>query len=311
MKKIILLLMASLFLIGCTNEAPKKETTLTIYTSIYPVQYATEQITGDLATVESLYPPGVDAHTYEPTTRQLTYIARSDLFIYIGAGMESFAERTEEALQLEDTNFLEIGEDESIFREAEAAHEHEHGHEHHHDDDHHHDVDPHIWFDPLRMIDMGERIKIHLSTLYPEHEAIFEENFLQYKEKLETLDAQFTNTLKDKSEKQMIVTHAAYGYWEERYGIEQLAISGISSSEEPSQRELVALVKRANELDLRYIVFEKNSSNHVASIIQENLDAKDVYIHNLETLTEEDVNMERDYMSIMQENLQVLDEITK
>lgn len=306
MKKIVLSITASLFLFGCSNEAPKKETALTIYTSIYPVQYATEQITGDLATVESLYPPGVDAHTYEPTTRQLTHIARSDLFIYVGAGMESFAERTEEALQLEDTNFLEIGEDDSIFREADEAHEHDH-----HDHGHHHDLDPHIWFDPLRMIDMGERIKSHLSALYPEHEAIFEENFLQYKEDLEALDAQFTNTLKEKTEKQMIVTHAAYGYWEERYGIEQLAISGISSSDEPSQRELVALVKKANELDLRYIVFEKNSSNHVASIIQENLEAKDVYIHNLETLTEDDLNMERDYMSIMQENLQVLDEITK
>src|SRR5699024_2527402 len=108
--------------------------------------------------------------------------------------MESFAERTEEALQLEDTNFLEIGEDDSIFREADEAHEHDH-----HDHGHNHNLDPHIWFDPLRMIDMGERIKSHLSALYPEHEAIFEENFLQYKEDLEVLDDQFTNTLNEKT----------------------------------------------------------------------------------------------------------------
>src|SRR5699024_3618915 len=103
---------------------------------------------------------GVDAHTYEPTTRQLTYIANSDLFIYIGAGMESFAERTEEALHLEKTNFLEIGKDETIFRENEDDHEHEH-------DGHHHDLDPHIWFDPLRMIQMGEMIKDELIQLAP------------------------------------------------------------------------------------------------------------------------------------------------
>src|SRR5690625_6389231 len=98
--------MASLFLFGCSNEAPKKETALTIYTSIYPVQYATEQITGDLATVESLYPPGVDAHTYEPTTRQLTHIARSDLFIYVGAGMESFARSEEHTSELQSRGHL-------------------------------------------------------------------------------------------------------------------------------------------------------------------------------------------------------------
>src|SRR5699024_6333034 len=174
----------------------------------------------------------------------------------------------------------------------------------------HHDLDPHIWFDPLRMIQMGKIIKEELIQLAPEEQQIFEDNFQTYKKKMLDLDEQYKKTLSNKKEKKIIVTHAAYGYWEERYGIEQLPISGISSSDEPSQKELVALVKQANKLGLNYIVFEKNSSNNVASIIQENLKAKDVYIHNLETITEAEMEKQEDYLSIMQDNLQVLDEIT-
>ena len=44
-------------------------------------------------------PPGADAHTFEPTTKQMMYIAEADAFIYNGLGMEPFAEKMAEALE--------------------------------------------------------------------------------------------------------------------------------------------------------------------------------------------------------------------
>src|SRR5699024_2650417 len=127
---------------------------------------------------------------------------------------------------------------------------------HNHDDHDHGDMDPHIWFDPLRMIQMGELIRDELSDVYPEHQESFSANFKQFEEKMIHLDDTFTETLAAKDHKSILVAHAAYGYWEERYGIEQLAISGVSTNDEPSQKQLTQIMNAAKEHDLKYVIFE-------------------------------------------------------
>src|SRR5690625_5084990 len=216
-KKIIgTLFFIILFLTACqTSNEPTSDKDLHIYTSIYPIQYLVEEIAGNTAVVQSIYPPGVDAHTYEPTTKEITKIAEGDAFIYLGRGMESFAESAAETLQSQGVLFVEIGEDESLFNgDSNERTDHEHTS----------DLDPHIWLDPLRMINMGERIKDELASLHPENEQQYMDNLNQLKSKLTMLDNEFKEILDKKDNKQIIVTHAAYGYWEERYGIEQIAI---------------------------------------------------------------------------------------
>lgn len=304
LKKHMLIFFSLIILTACQSTADKEKTI--IFTSIYPLQYVTEEIAGDTAEVISMYPPGVDAHTYEPTTKQLTELAKSELFIYLGAGMEGFAEHAAQALQETNVNFLEIGKNEALFIEGEEEDDHGHDHDHGHS----HDIDPHIWLDPLLMIQVGQMVLTQLIDLQPDKIDIFEKNFKKFESNMLTLHQDFDAKLHAKKNKKIIVTHAAYGYWEDRYGIEQIPISGISSSDEPSQKDLVNLINEAKRLDLHYIVFEQNSSNRVGEIIQEHLEADAVYIHNLETLTEEDIQNARDYFSIMQENIQVLDQIT-
>ncbi|SFA90538.1 Zinc-uptake complex component A, substrate-binding [Lentibacillus halodurans] len=82
---------------------------------------------------------------------------------------------------------------------------------------------------------MADIIKEHLIELRPEHENLYQDNFEELKENLAALDETFKETLKENENKEVIVSHAAYGYWEKRYDINQRPISGLSPSEEPSQ----------------------------------------------------------------------------
>jgi zinc transport system substrate-binding protein len=287
--------------------APTQESTQdnkpTIYTSIYPIQYAVERIAGDFVSTKTVYPPGVDAHTYEPTSKEMTNIAKGDAFFYLGAGMEGFAESAADALANQDTKLVELGENESLF-DTEVTH--------HEDDGHHHgDHDPHIWLDPIRMIDMSEMIKEDLVELYPEQKDELNQHFETLKTDLMKLNNQYKTVLQDKKNKEILVSHAAFGYWEERYGITQIAINGLSSSSEPSQKELTKIVDQAKEHQLKYIIFEQNVSNHVSEIIQDHIGAKPLTIHNLSVLTEEDIENDADYLSLMNYNLDILDKATK
>src|SRR5699024_12677828 len=94
------------------------------------------------------------------------------------------------------------------------------------------DLDPHIWLDPMRMIQMAEIITKELNELQPENKTFFLENLSQFTEKMTVLDEEFSDTLKDKDKKELLVAHDAYGYWEKRYDLEQIPIRGISSSDE-------------------------------------------------------------------------------
>lgn len=295
----ILLIFIPLIMFGCQSPHENSDEDLIIYTSIYPLQFIAEQITGNTATVSSIYPPGVDAHSYEPTTKEITDIARSDVFIYLGANMEGFAEATVQALQSHHIIFIELGKHSELFL-----------HHQNNGEDSHSDLDPHIWLDPLRMIDMASLIKEELIELAPEHEDLFENNFNALQQELHELDDLFLKTLETKSRKDIIVAHAAYGYWEERYDIKQIPISGISAGGEPSQKELTEIVELAKEKNIEYVIFEQNSSDRVSTIIKEHLGADALYLHNLEVLTDEDIENNEDYLSLMHGNLKVLTQAT-
>ncbi|MYL33697.1 adhesin [Pontibacillus yanchengensis] len=299
MKQITSLLFLFIILTGCsTQNKTDVQDTLTIYTSIYPIQYFTEQIGGEAVTVETIYPPGADAHTFEPTAKTMTTIAKADAFIYLGAGLEGFAETAADALGEEKVQLLELGKHESLFSETGDKHSHEdHSHENH---------DPHIWIDPIRAIEMADYIKEALVKLAPDKEEQFTENHKELTENLTALHREFKNLTENASHNKILVSHSAYGYWEQRYGIEQLSVNGLSPTSDPSQKDLEDIIQKAKSLDMEYMIYEQNVSSQISSIIQEELNAKSLTIHNLSVLTEEDIEENEDYMSLMRHNLGVL-----
>ena len=76
MKKLLFLMgMLSLLLAACNSNNPttdkiteeESSNKLSVYTTVYPLQYFTERIGGDAVNVASIYPAGANEHTFEPT----------------------------------------------------------------------------------------------------------------------------------------------------------------------------------------------------------------------------------------------------
>ncbi len=161
------------------------------------------------------------------------------------------------------------------------------------------------------MIEISRIIKDEMIALNPDAKADYNANYDALEAELLALDEEFSELLEMKENKHIIVPHAAYGYWEERYGIEQIAISGLSSSQEPSQKQLTEVIDKAEEHNLDYILYEQNSPNRLSEVIQEQIGAEALTIHNLSVLTDEDINNHEDYISLMKYNLEILDQVTK
>ncbi|MBO0999965.1 zinc ABC transporter substrate-binding protein [Bacillus sp. SD075] len=302
-----LFLVTVLFLSACGNSKGEssKETkdALDIYTTVYPLQYFTEAIGGEYVNVETIYPPGTDEHSFEPSQKDIVKMAESDLFFYIGYNLEGFVTKAEPILSKEGVGTIAVGEAVHLD-EDEQAHEEEHAHE---DEGHDHGgVNPHLWLDPIYSIDMAKTIKDELTKKMPEQEEYFNSQFNKLSEKLKALDEKFAATIESGRTNKIIVSHSAYGYWEERYGLEQIGVTGLTSSNEPSQKELGKIVNMAEEEDLNYVIFEQNISSKLTEIIQKEMGAKSLELHNLSVLTDKDIEAGEDYFSLMEKNIKTL-----
>jgi zinc transport system substrate-binding protein len=303
----IILLIVGFVMTACSNEkeqSQKVNDELSIYTTVFPLQYFTERIGGKHVNVNTIYPPGADEHTFEPSQKDMIKLADSDLFFYIGLGLEGFVEKAKTSLKNENVLLIPVAEDLNL----ESAEEHtEHGEEGHEDEEHEHgDFNPHVWLDPIYSKEMAAVIKDSLVEKMPGNKQVFEQNYQQLADELDQLNVEFEDTIKNAKHKDILVTHAAFSYWEHRYGLKEISISGLSTTNEPSQRELEDIISLADELGLHYILFEQNVQSKLAEIVQEEIGAKALPVHNLGILTKENIEDNETYFSLMKQNLKSL-----
>ncbi|PEZ03342.1 adhesin [Bacillus sp. AFS018417] len=301
------ILIFTLIFAGCSkqnNTANKKDGKLSVYTTIFPLADFAKKIGGDYVDVTAIYPPGADSHTYEPTQKQTVQVAKADLFVYNGAGLEPFAEKMEKTLKNENVKIVNASN--GIELRSSTEEEHEEGHK----EEHHHDKDPHVWLDPTLAMRQAETIKNALVELQPEHKEEFEKNFAALQKKFTDLDSQFKEVADHAKTKEILVSHAAYGYWEQRYGFKQIPIAGISASDEPSQKELASIASTAKEHGLKYILFETFSTPKVAEVIQKETGTKILRLNHLATISDDDAKKNKDYFTLMEENINTLKEAT-
>ncbi|MEH7304335.1 metal ABC transporter solute-binding protein, Zn/Mn family [Neobacillus drentensis] len=304
MKKIIcflsFLLPLSLLLSACSNgneQVQKKKDQLTIYTTVFPLQYFTSQIGGKYVNVKTIYPPGADEHTFEPSQKDMMNLADSDLFFYIGLGLEGFVEKSKETLKNEHVELVPTAEDINLPKSTDEEEEHH---------DHKTDVNPHVWLDPIYSKEMASVIRDSLIKQLPQYKEQFNNNFQKLSLKLDELNKNYEQTITHAKHKKIIVTHAAFGYWEKRYGIEQISVSGLSTANEPTQKELENIISIAEQEGLHYMLFEQNVQSKLGKIVQKEIGARALPIHNLAILSTENIKNNETYFSLMNQNLESL-----
>ena len=340
MKKLSVLLLVAvlaLFTAACgdkssTSQKTEEKDKLSIYTTVYPLIYFAQRIGGDYVEVASIYPAGANEHTFEPTQKDMMKLADADIFFYIGLGLEGFVENAKKTLANEDVTMVATADDvsddklavstghvhaEDEEHEADAHDEHEHGtteeeheheaEEHGHDEHEHGDIDPHVWLSPTISQDLALAIKNTLVEKMPAQEATFNTNYDALVKELQDLDQDFQAMTDKAQNKTFFVSHAAFGYIAGQYGLTQVPIAGLNSQNEPSQKELTKIVDKANELHIHYILFEQNVSSKLAEIIQKEVGAESLVLHNLSVLTADDEKNKETYFTLMQKNIQTLE----
>ncbi|MEH7118105.1 zinc ABC transporter substrate-binding protein [Neobacillus vireti] len=305
MKKIILFLSfflpLSLLLSGCTNgnnPSKEKKDQLTIYTTVFPLQYFAEQIGGKYVNVETIYPPGADEHTFEPSQKDMMNLADSDLFFYIGLGLEGFVEKAKDTLKNQNVELVPTAAHLNLPKDPHADEGEEHGA---------HNENPHVWIDPIYCKEMAAVIRDRLISKMPQQKELFNKNYQKLATQLDDLNNRYKQTISAGKHKKIMVTHAAFGYWETRYGLEQISISGLSTTNEPTQKELENIISIAEHEGIHYVLFEQNVQSKLGKVVQNEMGAKALHIHNLAVLSKDNLKNKETYFTLMNANLKTLE----
>ena len=308
--------------IATTDKEATEQSTdkLSIYTTVYPLQYFAERIGGEYVDVSSIYPPGANEHTFEPTQKDMMTLADADMFFYIGLGLEGFVEKAKNTLANEHVKLVATADhvsEEKLHISTGHVHaedeEDDHGHEEHEEEasdlliDHSgHGHDSHVWLSPVISQDLAAVIKDELVAAMPEQEALFTENYEALVAELEELHAKFESMAAQTTQKTFFVSHAAFGYIAGHYGFSQVPVAGLNSQSEPSQKELTKIVDLAKKENIQYIFFEQNVSSNLTEVIQNEVGADSLILHNLSVLTANDIKNGETYFTLMEKNMEAL-----
>lgn len=293
MKNILLII----FIITTSLSAQIKDVTV----SILPQKYFVEKIAGDKINVNVMVKPGFSPATYEPKTSQMKKLSNSIVYFGIDVPFEDtwlskFQNANKSMLIVHTSDGIkklkmqEHSHHDEEKHEDEKKHEHDEEHEHEkHEDEHekhedeekheHTGLDPHVWNDPLSVKIQAKNIYETLSKVDSENKLFYKKNYEAFLIELDSLHKKIENILKPHKNKAFMVFHPAWGYFANRYSLEQVAIE--SEGKEPKPKELVELIKDAKEHKIKIVFVSPQFSQKSAVTIAKSINGKVIAIDTL------------------------------
>lgn len=172
--------------------------------------------------------------------------------------------------------------------------------------------DPILWIDPIATTSMAKSIRDWLIANYPEEKKLFEDNYLTLTSELARLDAEFQSLKTRKLTMKFVSITPSFGNWQKAYGVSVYPVILSRYGVIPSDEQMQIIKQRIIADGVQYIAFEPNLSEDLRELynqLRDELNLTQINLHNLHTLTQNDIDENKDYMTIMFENLSLLESI--
>ena len=204
---------------------------------------------GDRVQVTSLLKPGVDAHDYDPSPADINTLARADLVLKNGVGLEEW---------LDDT-IAGAGYQGQVVDASQGVRLRQVDGE----------SDPHIWQDPGNAAVMAANVERGLAGAEPAGAATFQANLDAYAKQLQALDVDVARQIDSLANKKVVTNHDAFGYYLDRYGLELVGsvIPSFDTSTELSGKDVRDLVARIKATKVKAVFSETTLPPRAAQTI--------------------------------------------
>lgn len=194
-----------------------------------------KNLVDDSIQVQSLMGSGIDPHVYKATQGDLKKFEKADVIFYNGLHLEGKMAEILGRYSMQKPAFAvgEVIADHKLLRPAEYAGQ----------------FDPHIWFNVQIWAEVTTYITGALKHEFPAKKEIIEQNSVSYQRKLQELHEWVEKEILSIPEEQriLITAHDAFGYFGAAYGIEVMALQGVSTATEYGLHD----VKRLSDIIIK------------------------------------------------------------
>ncbi len=272
-KTVIAVLTCLLFMTGCTFGDDFSDKYL--YTTMYPIEYAANELYSDYAKVQSVYPNGA-TNKYEVTQKKKEIYANSEIFIYAGIANEAYLARDMININ-QDLKLIDATKGMDINSKLEST-----------------------WLDPSNYLMLCSNIKSSLIDYNdnPYVKEAIEDNYKKLNEKVSGLDVLFYNIGKNGNFNTLLVTNDVFNYLT-KYNINVISLDTKNETLDKAYADAKKMIT-SNQIKYVYYLDGDELTDRQNKFISDNSLTK-IAIPNLFTLTDDERKDNKDYITLMNE----------
>lgn len=273
-KKLILLLCSCIIMLsGCNLNEDFSDKN--IYTTFYPIEYATQMICNDDDKISSVYPDNATT-SYEVTNKKKKIYSTGEIFVYSGIANEAYLAKD---LLNSNSNLKLIDATKGMDNNLNITN---------------------IWLDPSNYLMLCSNIK---SSLIEYNDNVYtkekiEENYKKLNEKVSEIDVKLYDIGKNGNYNTILTTNDVFNYLN-KYNINVISIDKNNESIDKSYADATKLIK-SKDIEYIYIVEGEELTEEQEKYISSNSLTK-VFINDLFTLSDEERKDGKDYIILMDE----------
>ncbi|MEI3499388.1 MAG: metal ABC transporter substrate-binding protein [Bacilli bacterium] len=281
MKRIIGLFSIGLVFLtsGCFKKDDLED--ITIYTSVYPIEYIVDTLYGKNSNVKSIYPDGVDVSKYSLTDKQIKDYSKGNMFIFNGLSDEKDYV----------TSMFNYNKDLMIIDTTATMEYNNHVEE--------------LWLDPSNFLMMSLNVKNglleYITNQYLKTE--IDNNYSKLKLEISNIDAKIKLMNENSSKKTIVVDNSSFKFLE-KYGFEVIS---LEDNEELTDKTISDVIRMVRKKQITYIFStDANNLNKNVQKIVKKTGVEILELNDLSNLTENQRNSKEDYISLLNENIDLL-----
>jgi ABC-type Zn uptake system ZnuABC Zn-binding protein ZnuA len=213
---------------------------LRVVTTVAPLTDLVWHVGGEVIQLHGLVPEGVNSHTFQPTPRDVQYLADADLIILNGLYLEIPTEKLVHSSSKTGVTLVKLGD--NTINKADWVFDFSfpkaQGH-----------PNPHLWLNVAYAMTYITLIRDQLSTLDPPNKAVYEQNAARLLEHLTQLDQCIATAVATipAQQRKLLTYHDSWPYFARRYGMTILGAVQPANFAEPSPREVARIINQLRQ----------------------------------------------------------------
>ena len=253
---------------------------INIITTNYSLEYIIQKLYGENSLVSSIYPDGTNINNYSFTEKQIKDFSKKDMFIYMGLTKDSSQAVT----------FLNKNNDIKIIDAT-------YGMQFKYKEDE-------LWLNPSNLLMIAQNIKNGLGEYITSTYLLknIDDLYNELKVSLSTLDAEYKTSVQNANNK-TIFTNDDSLLFLEKYDLIVISLDENNENYEKNLALFKNYIKNGTVKHL-YVYENTNTTETINEIIKDKVET--ISFRNLKNITDEERENDKNYLTIMYENLENL-----